>query len=370
MKNESRYLQKCIESTLPVVSEVIIVDTGSTDETLKIASKYTSKVYSYPFDQNFSNARNEALKYVKTPWVLFLDADECLELCDAQELLKTALQSPSDILGYKLTRYNFFGTGGWYTSKNLKLFRNQPNIFYEGSVSESVTNSIQRAGGRIVDAPVLLNHFGHCRSIEDRNRKAHFYLNLMLKEISESPQNSRLMGYAGMILRTLGRFDEALEIVEKAVAISPQSAHAHYCKAQVLRSVGKFQEALKSYLRAAEIDKEDPSTWNMVGVLQMSLENYSLAREAFEKTLVLNPLLIHVKVNLGLLAQAEGNFKEACRYFEAVRERNPGFLHEEFTSRFECDPYREFYYETIFKYAGLRYHLASCKDQLEHAFTS
>jgi tetratricopeptide (TPR) repeat protein len=364
MKNEGRYLRKCIESVLPVVSSIVIVDTGSTDDSIKIASDYTSQVYSFPFNHHFSNARNEALKYVNTPWTLFLDADESFELQDAQTLLQTALDAPSDIWGYRITRYNFFGTGGWYTSKNLKLFRNQPNIFYEGAVSESVTDSIHRGKGRIVDAPVLLNHFGHYRSIEDRNKKAHFYLDLMLKEIASSPHNSRLMGYAGMILRTLGRFNEALEMVGRAVLISPQSAHAHYSKAQVLRSLGNFQGALQSYLQAALIDKEDAMTWNMVGVVEMSLGHYLLAKQAFEKTLLLNPLLIHVHINLGLLAQAEENWEEASRHFEIVVQRNRGFLEEDFTSRFECDPFREFYFETIFKYAGLKYHLAVCKESL------
>lgn len=364
VKNESKYLKKCVYSVQDIVSKVIIVDTGSDDDTFEIARSLTPHVSRIPFDNDFSKARNYALKYVETPWILFLDADESFDPCDAEMLLECVKNTPDNVWGYDLTRYNFFGTGGWYTSKNLKVFRNSSQISYEGTVSESVTQSIKRGGGKISLAPVLLNHFGHCRGITQRNIKANFYLNLMQAEILENPGNSRLMGYVGMILRTLGRFEEALKTVDKAVEIAPQSSHAHYCKAQVLRSIGDDTKALEHYKLALQFNPEDPTAWNMVGLMHMSLGDYKEAEYAFNKTHQLNPLLIHPHVNIGLLYQAQGDDHKALIHFEKVAQRNSGFLHEDFSTRIECDPYREFYYETIFKYCGLGYHISYCREKI------
>lgn len=367
VKNESEYLEKCIQSSKNVVSQIIIVDTGSTDETINIAKKHTLDVYLHPFDNDFSKARNFALSFVKTPWVLFLDADESFEPADADRLLETVKQAPNHIAGYQLTRYNFFGTGGWYTSKNLKVFRNHPEIRYEGTVSESVTQSIKKSGQTIADAPVLLNHFGHCRNVKQRETKAHFYFKLMREEIEKQPSNSRLMGYMGMILRTLGRFEEALKIASEAVLISPDSPHSHYCKAQVLRSMGKDEDALHHYESAVALNPQDPTAWNMIGLMHLSLKRYEEAEKAFCKTYDLNNLLIHAHVNLGLLYQAQGNDRLALEHFEKVAKRNRGFLHEDFITRIECDPYREFYYETLFKFCGLGYHIAYCREKINRS---
>lgn len=367
VKNESKYLEKCVLSAKDIVSQIIIVDTGSNDNTPEIAKSLTSEYYQIPFSNDFSKARNYALQYVKTPWVLFLDADESFEEVDRDRLLECVKNAPSNVFGYQLTRYNFFGTGGWYTSKNLKVFRNIPEIKYEGTVSESVTQSIRRNGGQIIDADVLLNHFGHCRDVASRNAKSHFYLKLMEDEVANQPSNSRLMGYIAMILRTLGRFNEAVQVADRGLNLTPDSPHSHYCKAQVLRSIGKEREALTHYAKAVELNPQDPTALNMVGLMNMSLENYDAAEEAFLKTYQLNPLLIHVFVNLGLLYQVKGDLSTALEYFEKVAERNKGFLHEDFLSRLECDPYREFYYETIFKYCGLGYHIAYCRERLKNA---
>lgn len=367
VKNEAKYLNKCVESAQNIVSQIIIVDTGSSDETVKIAKLLTKDFYQIDFKNDFSKARNYALQYVITPWILFLDADESFELTDAINLLNYIEKLPKSVWGCNLTRYNFFGTGGWYTSKNLKVFRNIPVIKYEGSVSESVKCSIKNNGGEITDAPVILNHYGHCRGIESRNNKAHFYFKLMQEEVVQEPNNSRLIGYMGMILRTLGRFDEALKIAQHGIALTPDSPHSHYCLAQVFRSTGRLEEALKHYKIALELKQNDPTILNMIGLMNMSLQFYDEAEGAFLKAYDLNPLLIHIYVNLGLLHQLKGNMENALQYFENVAERNKGFLHEDLISRLECDPYREFYYETIFKYCGLGYHIAYCKEKIKNS---
>ena len=58
VKNEEMHIARCLESVAKLVDEIIIVDTGSTDRTAEIASGYTTKVYSHPWTDDFSDARN------------------------------------------------------------------------------------------------------------------------------------------------------------------------------------------------------------------------------------------------------------------------------------------------------------------------
>ncbi|MFM7477225.1 MAG: glycosyltransferase family 2 protein, partial [Microcystis aeruginosa] len=76
VKNEAENLRRCLDSVKGVVDEMIVMDTGSTDDTIAIAKSYGAIVPSYDWRGNFSDARNEALKYVTGDWILVLDADE------------------------------------------------------------------------------------------------------------------------------------------------------------------------------------------------------------------------------------------------------------------------------------------------------
>lgn len=92
VKNEAHRLQLCLESIRTVVDEIIIVDTGSEDQTVAIAQNYTDKIYTFEWCDDFSAARNESLKHASQDWILVIDADEVLEARSAQ-LLPQILES-------------------------------------------------------------------------------------------------------------------------------------------------------------------------------------------------------------------------------------------------------------------------------------
>src|SRR5690554_5076017 len=90
VKNESEHLEKCLTSLVPVLealdSELIIVDTGSTDNTVEIAKKFTDKVYFHEWNNDFSEMRNIVVSYAKGEWFFFVDGDEILN--DAQDVIE------------------------------------------------------------------------------------------------------------------------------------------------------------------------------------------------------------------------------------------------------------------------------------------
>ena len=91
-KNEEAALPKCLSSVKGVVDEIVLLDTGSSDRTVEIALDIGAKVYNFDWCNDFSAARNEALKYVQGDWVLVLDADEVL-VPEIVPSLKQAIKS-------------------------------------------------------------------------------------------------------------------------------------------------------------------------------------------------------------------------------------------------------------------------------------
>ena len=86
VKNEEEFLPNCLNSIKGVVDEIIIVDTGSTDDTMTIAKNFGAKVYHHPWNDSFSEARNHCLNHASGDWILQIDADEELEQADIPKL--------------------------------------------------------------------------------------------------------------------------------------------------------------------------------------------------------------------------------------------------------------------------------------------
>ncbi len=360
-KDEAEYIDDCLRSLADEASAIVVVDTGSSDGTVEIARRYTSHVFLQPFDGDFSRARNLALGFVRTPWVVFLDADERFDGRQAAKLHHQLMAVPPEVIALRVMRYNFFATGGWYSGKEIKVFRNHPALRYRWAINESVRDSVEELGGGIGELPVVLNHFGHCRPRPVRDAKAHRYMALISARLKANPGHGLLVGYLALILRTLGRFDEAMVHARRAISLAPDVARVHQFHGHVLRSVGADQEARDAYARAVDLDPDDAANWNMLGVMDLTLGRRSDAGHDFVNARRVDPIALHVLVNQGLCEQAAGRYAAAAQLFEEVARVNPGFLHDEWRGRVECDPFREFYYETIMQYAGLGYHLGYCR---------
>lgn len=100
VKNEDEVLARCLESARETVDEIVLVDTGSTDQTLEIAKRYTDKVYTFPWCDDFAAARNFAFSKGTMDYLMWLDADDVLPPESAAALLrlKETLSEETDIV--------------------------------------------------------------------------------------------------------------------------------------------------------------------------------------------------------------------------------------------------------------------------------
>jgi glycosyltransferase involved in cell wall biosynthesis len=79
VKNEAAHLPACLRSAADVVQEMIVVDTGSTDDTKEVAASLGARVFDFAWVDSFAAARNESLRHATGDWIFWLDGDEYLD---------------------------------------------------------------------------------------------------------------------------------------------------------------------------------------------------------------------------------------------------------------------------------------------------
>lgn len=124
-KNESGNIRRCLES-VKWVDDIVVVDSGSTDETLDICRDYPCRIFSRDWD-GFAHQKNYALSQGNADWILSLDADEALTPELSSEIQRV-LNGDSHADAYAIPRQNFFlgkamRHGGWYPDRQLRLIR-------------------------------------------------------------------------------------------------------------------------------------------------------------------------------------------------------------------------------------------------------
>ncbi|MYL49173.1 glycosyltransferase [Halobacillus litoralis] len=138
VKNEDKVLKRCLNSIEGIADEIIIVDTGSVDNTKKIALRYSDKVYDYNWENDFSKARNFAATKANGKWILAIDADEFVDR-ESFKAFKENLKSRTTKENILLVQIvNFVGENGGGTSFNFheRIYKNNGRINYYRNIHE------------------------------------------------------------------------------------------------------------------------------------------------------------------------------------------------------------------------------------------
>jgi len=183
--NESDNIQRCLNS-IKWADEIIVVDSGSTDNTIELAKKYTNKVYKIEW-LGFGPQKNKALSYTTSKWVLSLDADEYVSNNLKNEISKV-MQS-TDFNAYKMPRLSsycgkFLKHGGWWPDYITRLIKNGEGKFTNDLIHEKIITS-----GKI---GTLKNHIIHYRSdrLEDTLDRMNKYSTIWADENKEKKKGS------------------------------------------------------------------------------------------------------------------------------------------------------------------------------------
>jgi glycosyltransferase involved in cell wall biosynthesis len=164
VRNEEDVLARCLESAAGVVDETIVVDTGSTDATGALALAHGARVVWWPWQDDFSAARNVSLREATGDWILVLDADESLAP-ESGARIREAIERSADVAAFQLPVVNDYGDGQRLACLITRLFRRLPGVSFENRIHEQVLPSILphalRLGLRVADLDAPILHDGY-----------------------------------------------------------------------------------------------------------------------------------------------------------------------------------------------------------------
>ena len=178
--NEQRHIRQCLESLQGIADELIVVDSGSQDATLDIASQFGAKTFVHEWT-NYTEQKNFASSLAQYEWILSLDADECLSSSLRQDILQ-AKQNASECVAFEFPRKAFYlgrwiEHSGWYPDYKVRLFLKQ-RAHWEGRfVHEAL-----RVDGPIVRLRGDLLHYS-CESISEHLRSLDRYTTLAAEDL-------------------------------------------------------------------------------------------------------------------------------------------------------------------------------------------
>jgi len=219
VRNEAQNLPRCLESVRGVVDEIVLVDTGSTDDSVAVAERFGARIFHYAWCDDFSAARNEALAHARGRWILALDADETLT-GEARRRLRPLL-ADERYLAYLINiRSPLKDTRGQAAVVNAwpRLFRSHPAIRYEGRVHEQISPSIARLGGMVARTELVIEHRGYHQDFTDQRAKQARNLALLRKQQAERPDDPMLLFHLGEALGLGGELEAAAAAYRQALA--------------------------------------------------------------------------------------------------------------------------------------------------------
>lgn len=341
VKDEEKRLPTCLESIRPVVDELIIVDTGSTDKTYSIARDFGATLFSHPWSHDFSEARNFSLSKASGEWILYVDADEILSpvsKVDVQTLLNRDMVEGYYVIIESVSDEEI--TFDTTVHPSLRLFRNRPEYRFEGALHEQIAPGILKAGhGKLAFSDLRLLHFGY--DSRDVHNKAKLSRNrdILLAELRKDPHNSfnrynlgmeymrvedydhaleefqlafkylpgldvayasRLVRNIVVCLRALGRPDEGLKVIEDADGAFNGFTDLEYLKGVLFLESNKPEAAIASFQRAISMGESAPihisesgvgsyKAWYASALALEKLADFNRANQALEHALRVNP---------------------------------------------------------------------------------
>ncbi|NMM61280.1 glycosyltransferase [Clostridium sp. P21] len=217
VKNEEKHIERCLKSVKFLLdeslAEVIIVDTGSSDKTVDIASIYTDKVYFYKWNGDFSKARNYSFAMAKGEYIFVLDADEEFDKASQDEFLKL----------FRGNRYTEFNTFSFkeknYLSNDFKIsstftryfiFKNEEDFYFTGKIHEQPVLK-----EKISSLNMYILHYGYIMDSEIIQKKFERNLKILKEELGNNPNNEYYMFQMATTYRMHGDIDEGIFWMEK-----------------------------------------------------------------------------------------------------------------------------------------------------------
>lgn len=303
VKNEEKFLERCLTALQPILdnldSELIIADTGSTDNTVEIAKKFTDNVFYFEWINDFAAARNSTFERAKGEWYMFVDADEILQSCDELiDFFNSGEYKRYNAGTFIIRNFDTYeNTSPYNDFYGLRLIKNESDNHFIGAVHEkfNIDNKpiyckmfklvaehygyafkadkelSQKKAERNIklleqieksepfeNNPLLYTQFADCY-IDKDDAKAMEYLAIGMEKAKQLENNNAVINYyskmAQVLLKT-EKYNEVIQLCDEY--FSPQNTQhigtmnadveMRLLKAESLYALGRYKEAYPEYV--------------------------------------------------------------------------------------------------------------------------
>lgn len=287
VKNEEKYLEQCLSALQPLMkaidSELIIVDTGSTDRTVEIAKKYTDKVYFFEWINDFAAARNYGLEKCVGKWFMFLDADEILEYdSELIDFFKSGRYKKYNRADYTV-RSMRDNAGAEYDDTFPIRLGERKNLCFEGKIHETFSGKVLKLCSL---RNTIFKHYGYVKEISvDKVKRNDEYIEQMIKsDLFDARAYCYRMGHLIMLNNNL----EAINLAKEAISKFDHKNSVYenriiYHAIQACLELNEYQEANSLY---DSLFKQD---YNIVDIIYSS---YILCMYCLKKG-ICNKLIVY-----------------------------------------------------------------------------
>jgi glycosyltransferase involved in cell wall biosynthesis len=377
-RNEENMLTDCLESIKSIASEIILVDTGSTDRTLEIAESFGCAIFNTKWENDFAKARNLALSKASFPFILSIDADERLL---NPEQMPVILENADPATGGWLVNVvsearRLDGAMDKYVTNLLRLFRNNDRIRFTGFIHEQIVEQIINLGYSINLSPLKFLHLGYTHDPEQMKQKQLRNLEMLDKGLLQNPTDAnylfqkaktylalrdnikaeeffilclknvdpksailpQALNFGAINAFQMGNNQLAQERAIESLRIIPDQAFANYIIGETLSVQLKFQDALQAYQRMERGISGENIYAHIVGDYHLppeqlafrlgrcysGLQQNDLARLQFEKGISLNPNETSNMVGLANIFFRNGELDKAREILSKAISLEPG----------------------------------------------
>jgi tetratricopeptide (TPR) repeat protein len=238
VRNEAAMLPDALASVRDVADEIVVVDTGSTDDTVAIARAAGAKVVDFPWTGSFADARNASLDNATGDWVLCIDADERLEHGHGPALRRAL--GRTELAAQRVEVLNLTGEPGMsapLTSSSVRLWQHSPRVRWEGAVHEQIVGLPRDDAERFGDAGVRLVHHGYRTDVIESAGKRDRNLQMLLAEAEGAGADDPFVAFnIGSEYLMRGDHAEAVRWLSRA-AVGPDMAFAPRVAVRLTRSL-------------------------------------------------------------------------------------------------------------------------------------
>ncbi len=290
VKNEERFLPGCLESVRGLVDEIVIADTGSTDNTRKIAESFGARIVDFPWCDDFAAARNESLKNTTGDWILYLDADERIEPAYHAELRRLIAGGKGDAFLLNLKSRIGPREGAQYHLVSYpRLFRKMKGVRFSGKVHEQITPALTEANARILQTDVIVEHLGYAQDDVVILQKAQRNKRLLLEQVARRENYGYALYQLAQTEIVLGEIEAGLGHLDEALAAggfgNSVEASIYGIMAENRAKLGEDEVALRACDKSLEAAPQQAFAYMLRGDIFMKLGRFAESQQAFAEAL-------------------------------------------------------------------------------------